>query len=315
MLNYILKRVVYLVFTLWIVVTLTFFLMNSLPGDALQSSTKLLPPEVEHNLRVKWGLDKPITTRYVIYIDNLIHGNFGESMKTPGLTANDIFIDRFPVSARLAIQAVLFAISTGLTFGIISAFNRNTWIDYLVIFIAIIGVSVPSFVYAALLQKYFAGNLLPIIGWPSEHIWTTGFRYTILPTLALSFGGIATFSRFMRNSVLDVKSQDYILTAEAKGASQFQIVRKHILRNSLIPIVTLSGPYFAALLTGSFIIERIFVIPGLGEYFIESINGRDYNMIMAMTVFCSFLFIVSLLLVDVIYAIIDPRVKVMKGSR
>lgn len=310
MCKYVLKRLLYLFFTLWVIVTITFFLMNSLPGDALQTSTKLLPPEVEHNLRIKWGLDKPITERYTIYMSNILQGDFGESMKTPGLTANDIFVDRFPVSARLALQAALFAISTGLTFGIISALNRNTWIDYFVIFIAIIGVSVPSFVYAAMLQKYLAGTYFPIIGWPTEHMWLSGFRYTILPTLALSFGGIATFSRFMRNSVLDVKGQDYILTAEAKGASQFRIITRHILRNSIIPIVTIAGPYVAALLTGSFIIERIFVIPGLGEYFIESINGRDYNMIMAMTILCSMLFMIALLIVDVIYVCVDPRVKI-----
>jgi len=310
--KYIFKRLIFLVLTLWTVITLTFFLMNSLPGDALQTSTKLLPPEVEHNLRIKWGLDKPIGERYVIYMKNLVSGNLGESMQTPGLTANEIFEDRFPVSARLAVQAALLAITIGLTFGIISAFNRNTPIDYFVIFIAIIGVSVPSFVYAALLQKYLSGNSLPIIGWPTKNLWTSGFKYTILPTLALSFGGIATFSRFMRNSVLEVKNQDYILTAEAKGASRFRIIRKHVIRNSLIPIITLSGPYFAGLLTGSFIIERIFVIPGLGEYFIESINGRDYNMIMAMTALYSFFFIFSLLLVDVIYALVDPKVKVGK---
>jgi len=310
--KYIFKRLIFLVLTLWVVITLTFFLMNSLPGDALQTSTKLLPPEVEHNLRVKWGLDKPIGERYVIYMKNLLSGNLGESMQTPGLTANEIFEDRFPVSARLAVQAAILAITIGLIFGIISAFNRNTPIDYFVIFIAIVGVSVPSFVYAALLQKYLSGNLLPIIGWPMKDLWTSGFKYTILPTLALSFGGIATFSRFMRNSVLEVKNQDYILTAEAKGASKFRIIRKHIIRNSLIPIITLSGPYFAALLTGSFIIERIFVIPGLGEYFIESINGRDYNMIMAMTALYSFFFIFSLLFVDVIYALVDPKVKVGK---
>lgn len=313
MFNYIFRRLMYLVVTLFVVITLTFFLMNSLPGDALQTSTKLLPPEVEQNLRVKWGLDKPVHERYGIYLKNLATGNLGESMKTPGLTANEIFKDKFPVSARLAVQAALFAITIGLSFGIISSFNRNTWIDYLVIFIAILGVSVPSFVYAALLQKYLAGGNLPIIGWPSTEMWTSGFKYTVLPTLALSFGGIATFSRFMRNSVLDVKGQDYILTAEAKGCSKFRIVRKHILRNSLIPIVTIAGPYFAALLTGSFIIERIFVIPGLGEYFVESINGRDYNMIMAMTVLYSFLFIASLLVVDVLYAVIDPRVKLKEG--
>jgi oligopeptide transport system permease protein len=310
MAKYILKRLMYLVITLWVIITVTFFLMNSLPGDALQTSTKLLPPEVEANLRVKWGLDKPVHVRYGIYMKNLLKGDLGESMKTPGMTANQIFKERLPVSARLGFQSIILALVVGIIFGIIAAFNRNTWIDYIVIFLAILGVSVPSFVLAALLQRYLSGGILPIIGWPTENIWLTGFKYTVLPTLALSFGGIATYSRFMRNSVLDVKGQDYILTAEAKGVSRLNIVKKHVLRNSLIPIVTIAGPHFAGIITGSFVIERIFAIPGLGQYFVESINGRDYSMIMASTLFCSFLFMFSLLFVDILYVIIDPRVRV-----
>ncbi|WP_027629737.1 ABC transporter permease [Ruminiclostridium cellobioparum] len=313
--RYILKRLGYLLVTMWIIITATFFLMNTLPGDPVQTGTKLLPEAVAQNLRVKWGFDKPVTHRYVIYLNNLLHGDFGESMKTPGLTANAIIRDKFPASARLGLQAITFGLLVGLILGIIAAFKRNTWIDYTVIFIAIAGISIPSFVLAALLQKVIGGSLLPIIGWPSTNVWLSGFEYTILPTLAASFGSIATYSRFMRTSVLEVLNNDYILTAKAKGLSRREIVQKHVLRNSLIPIITIFAPQMAGIVTGSFVIERIFCIPGLGMYYVESINGRDFPMIMATTIFFSFFFIISIVLMDILYGIIDPRVRVSGEKR
>lgn len=300
---------------MWIITTATFFLMNTLPGDPMQTGTKLLPPAVEANLKEKWGLNKPITERYFIYLNNILHGNLGESMKSPGLTANQIIKEKFPASARLGLQAIFVGITFGLVFGVIAAFKRNTWADYFVIFIAMVGVSIPSFVLAALLQKGLGGEFLPIIGWPSEHMWTSGFKYTILPTLAASFGGIATYSRFMRTSVLDVLNNDYILTAKAKGLSKTKIIKRHILRNSITPIITIFAPQMAGIVTGSFVIERIFCIPGLGQYYVESINGRDFTMIMATTVFFSFFFIVSIVLMDILYGIVDPRVRIAGGKR
>lgn len=315
MTKYILKRIGYLILTMFIITTITFFLMNTLPGDPIQSGTKLLPPAVEANMREKWGFNKPVTERYMIYMKNVLQGNLGESMKTPGLTANQIIKEKFPVSARLGLQAAFFGLVIGLIFGIIAAFNRNTWIDYFIIFIAIIGVSIPSFVVAALLQKFLGGGLLPIIGWPSTNVWFSGFEYTILPTIALCFGGIATYSRFMRTSVLDVLNNDYILTAKAKGLSQRNIVLKHVLKNSSTPIITTFAPQLAGVITGSFIIERIFCIPGLGKYYVESINGRDFTMIMATTIFFSFFFIISIVLMDILYGLVDPRVKIINDKR
>ncbi len=313
--RYILKRLGYLLVTMWIIITATFFLMNTLPGDPVQTGTKLLPEAVAQNLRIKWGFDKPVTERYVVYLKNLLHGNFGESMKTPGLTANAIIKDKFPASARLGLQAIVFGLVIGLGLGTIAAFKRNTWVDYTVIFIAIAGISIPSFVLAALLQKVLGGSVLPIIGWPSTNVWTSGFEYTILPTLAASFGSIATYSRFMRTSVLEVLSNDYILTAKAKGLSGRAIILKHVLRNSLIPIITIFAPQMAGIVTGSFVIERIFCIPGLGMYYVESINGRDFPMIMATTIFFSFFFIVSIVLMDILYGIVDPRVRISGEKR
>lgn len=315
MAKYILKRLGYLVLTMWIITTATFFLMNTLPGDPIQTGTKLLPPTVEANLKAKWGLDKPVFKRYFIYLNNVLHGNLGESMKSPGLTANEILKQKFPASARLGLQAITFGLIVGLLFGIIAALKRNTWIDYFVIFIAIVGVSVPSFVLAALLQKTIGGRFLPIIGWPSENMWFSGFKYTILPTLAASFGSIAMYSRFMRTSVLDVLNNDYIQTAKSKGLSRNAIIRKHVLRNSITPIITIFAPQMAGIVTGSFVIERIFCIPGLGMYYVDSINGRDFTMIMATTVFFAFFFIVSIVVMDILYGIVDPRVRITGESR
>lgn len=315
MARYILKRLGYLVLTLWVIITATFFLMNTLPGDPVQTGTKLLPEEVANNLRARWGLDKPVTERYVIYLKNLLHGNLGESMISPGVTANQIIKTKIPVSARLGLQAIAFGLIVGLILGIIAALNRNSWVDYSVIFIAIVGVSVPSFVLAALLQKTLGGKIFPIIGWPSENVWLSGFKYTVLPTLAASFGSIATYSRFMRTSVLDTLSNDYILTAKSKGLSKTAVILRHTLRNSITPIITILAPQIADIVTGSFVIERIFCMPGLGMYFVESINGRDFTMIMATTILFSFFFIVSIVIMDILYGIIDPRVRITGEKR
>jgi oligopeptide transport system permease protein len=315
MVKFILKRIGYMIVTLWVVITITFFLMNTLPGSPIESGAKRLPEQVRINMMHKWGLDLPVYQRYGVYLKNLLKGNLGESITTPGLSASSIIHDKFPASARLGLQAILLGLTVGLILGILAAFKRSTWVDYLVMVIAIIGVSVPSFVVASLLQKILGGGILPIIGWPSENVWFSGFKYTILPTIALSFGNIAIFARYMRTSVLDTLGQDYILTAEAKGISSFSIVVKHIIRNSIIPIVTILGPQIAGIITGSFVIERIFSIPGLGQYFVESITGRDYLMIMATTLFYSFLFIASLLIVDILYVAVDPRIKLVNNSK
>lgn len=310
MLKFIAKKLGYMLLTLWVVTTATFFLMNTLPGDPIQSGMKVLPEAVAQNIRVKWGLDKPLGVRYVTYLNQLIHGNLGESYKTPGLTANQIIAERFPASARLGLQAVGVGLILGLVLGIIAAFHRNTWIDFATIFIAIVGVSIPSFVFASLLQKSLGGAFFPIVGWVRPGMgFVDIFRSTALPTAAAAIGGLATYSRFMRSSVLDVRSNDYILTARAKGLSDIQIIFKHVLRNSITPIISIVAPQIAGIVTGSFVIERIFSIPGLGRYFVDSVNGRDYPMIMATTIFFSFIFIVSIIIMDILYALVDPRVR------
>lgn len=308
--KYILKRIGYMFITMWVIITITFFLMNTLPGSPIEAGAKRLPEQVRINMMHKWGFDLPVYKRYAIYLKNLLKGDLGESITTPGLSAASVIKDKFPASARLGIQAVFLGLIVGLILGIVAAIKRNTWVDYIVMVVAILGVSVPSFVVAALLQKFLGGRFLPIIGWPTEDVWFSGVQYTILPTMALSFGNVAIFARYMRTSVLDVLDQDYILTAQAKGLSNFRIISKHVIRNSFVPIITILGPQIAGTITGSFVIERIFSIPGLGQYFVESITGRDYTMIMATTIFFSFLFIVALLVVDILYVIVDPRIKI-----
>ena len=310
MVKYILKKIGYMIVTLWVILTITFFLVSVIPGDPMQADTKVLPEAVVENLKARWGLDKPIGERYVIYLKNLLHGELGESYTTPGLTANQIIKDRFPASARLGIQAVVLGLVLGLLLGILAAFHRGTWIDFITIFIAIVGVSIPSFVFAALLQKYGGGDYFPIVGWVSPGMKIPDiFRYTALPTLAASIGGLATYSRFMRSSVLDVLSSDYILLAKAKGLSNWKIITRHVLRNSITPIISIVAPQVAGIVTGSFVIERIFSIPGLGRYYVDSVNGRDYPMVLATTIFFSFIFILSIVVMDILYAIVDPRVR------
>lgn len=310
MLKYISKKLVYMVVTLWIILTVTFFLMYSMPGDPTQASSKVLPEAVQKNLEEKWGLDKPLPEQYVIYLKNLVHGNLGESYTTPGLTANKTIAERFPASLRLGLQAVAVGLILGLTLGILAAFNRGSWIDFVTIFIAILGVSIPSFVFAALLQKYGAGGFFPIVGWCTKGMSLLEiFQNTALPTLAASISGIATYSRFMRSSVLDVLGSDYILLAQSKGCSKLQIVTRHVMRNAITPIISIVAPQIAAVVTGSFVIERIFAIPGLGRYYVDSVNGRDYPMILATTLFFSMIFIVCMVGMDILYAIVDPRVR------
>ncbi|MEA4827549.1 ABC transporter permease [Clostridium sp. JNZ J1-5] len=316
MAKYILKRIGYMLITLWVIITATFFLMNNIPGDPVMVKAQKLPPEMQQIMKQQYGLDKPLTTRYVIYLKNLTKGQLGDSFITPGYNVQEIIRDKFPNSARLGLQAVCVGLVIGIILGIIAAFKRNTKVDYFVIFLAILGVSIPSFVLAALLQKGLGGRGgLPIAGWYNPGEGLQGFKFTILPTIALCFGSIATYARYMRTSVLDVIGQDYIITAQAKGVSKVAIAWKHIIRNAILPIITILGPQIAAVITGSIVIERIFSVPGMGNSMIDSILTNDYNIIMGLTIFYSALYIVSLLIVDIMYSVVDPRIRLTGEKR
>lgn len=307
MMKYTIKRFIYMIITIFVIVTLTFVIMHAIPGDPLASEGRNLPTQQRENLYEKYGLNKPLSTQYVIFMKNLIlKFDLGESYSYPGVTVNSIIKEKAPVSGIIGGEALLFGVVIGIVLGIIAAFKKGTGIDYVVMFIAIVGVTLPSFVVATLLQYFFTVKLrlFPTTGWGE-------MKHTVLPAIALGFGQIAIYARFMRNSCIEVINQDYILTADAKGTSNMKLVTKHILRNAIMPIVTMFGPAIASVFTGTFIIENIFSIPGIGRYFVSSITNRDYPVILGTTVFVAVLFIISVFVVDILYGLIDPRVKII----
>ena len=306
MLKFALKRFGYMLVTLFISITITFMLVHTIPGDPLASMARNLPPQIKANYYEKYGLNKPVIIQYQKFLGNLIkHGSLGESLTYPGRDIIGTIKEHAPISARIGIQAVFVGFTIGVILGIVAAFNRGKWPDYLVMFIAILGVSIPGFVVASLLQLGFTVHLkwLPTTGWGT-------FKHTILPTIAASFGSIATYARYMRANCLDVIGQDYVLTAKAKGISKLSLIWKHIIRNAILPAITILGPQLAGVFIGSFVIENIFAIPGLGQYLVSAINDRDYPMVMGQTMFVSTLLIVSLFVVDIVYGLVDPRIRV-----
>ncbi|MCD8329479.1 MAG: ABC transporter permease [Lachnospiraceae bacterium] len=305
MLKYIAKRVLAAILTLWALVTIVFFLVRLLPGEPFTSAK--LTAEVAANMNSYYGFDKPMWQQYLTYMGNLLQGNFGYSMKYTNRTVNSIIAETFPYSANLGIRALVFAVSFGLVFGIIAARNRGTKIDFFCVIVAIIGTSVPDFIMGAVLQYFFGirWGLLPIAKYE-------GFKYTILPSIALGFYTLASVSRIMRSSMLEVTSQDYIKTARSKGLSEMRITCKHQIRNAIMPVMTMLGPTVASVLTGTFVIESIFVIPGMGKYYVDSITNSDYSMVLGMTVFYGFFLVLCNLIVDILYGVADPRVRIGK---
>lgn len=308
--RYIIKRVVYMIVTLFIISFATFYLMHSVPGDPLTARTKkALPPEVRENFNKKYGLDKSIHQQYLMFLKNIFTNmDLGESITYPGLSVTKTIGGKAPISASIGFRAVLIGFVLGTVLGMIAAFNRGKWPDYLVMTIAILGITIVSFVLGTILQYVFGVVLrwLPVNGWDGSE------KYRVLPVMALCFGSIATYSRYVRSSVLEVLGQDYILTARAKGVSEFNVFRKHVFRNAVTPSITLLGGQIAGIFVGSFVIEKIFGVPGLGAYFVNSISDRDYPMIVGTTLFFAALFVVAQLLTDVMYVVADPRVKLVE---
>lgn len=308
--RYILKRVGYMLITLWIIITITFFLMHSIPGDPLANMAKKLPDQIRENYYKKYGLDQPVYVQYGKFMKNLVtKGDLGESLRYPGREVTETISQNAKVSGKIGFIALGIGVAIGITLGIIAALNRNKWPDTLVMFIAILGVTVPVFIIGALLQYAFSVKfeLLPTTGWGEP-------KHMVLPIIAMCLAPIATYARYMRSNVLEVINQDYILTAQAKGVSRFNVITKHIIRNAILPAITILGPQIAGIFTGSFVIEKIFGIPGLGFYYIASINDRDYTMIIGTTVFYAALFVMSQLVVDLLYGVVDPRIRVSKSN-
>jgi oligopeptide transport system permease protein len=298
-----------MVLSLYLIVTATFFLMRLAPGNPF-TSEKQLPPEIEAALNEHYGLDDPWYVQYGEYLVRIVQWDFGPSFKYKTRTVNDLISEGFPVSLALGAQAILIALSLGLILGIIAALYHNKWQDYGAMIIAVLGISVPSFIMATILQYFFSIKLglLPVARWDS-------FMHTILPSLALAAAPMAFIARLTRSSMLEVLANDYIRTAKAKGLSKGIITVKHAIRNALLPVVSYMGPLSAGIITGSFVIERIFGIPGLGSHFVTSISNRDYTVIMGVTVFYSIILLVSILLVDIAYGLIDPRIKIAGGKK
>jgi oligopeptide transport system permease protein len=311
MFKFILKRIGYMFVTVWIIATITFMLVHAIPGDPLASAARKLPEQIRINFYEKYGLNDTVVVQYGRFMKNMVlHADLGESLAYPGRKVSDVIVNHAPVSARLGIQAIAMGFTLGVSLGILAAFNRGKWPDYIVMFIAILGISVPSFVMASLLQYFFTvqNMWLPTTGWGE-------FKHTILPSLALSFGSIATYARYMRANTLDVIGQDYILTAKSKGITKLSLVWNHVIRNSILPAITLLGPQLAGIFVGSFVIESIFAIPGLGFNFVSAIGDRDYTMIMGQTVFICTLVIIAYVLVDILYGVIDPRIRLTGEKR
>ncbi|HWJ80249.1 MAG TPA: ABC transporter permease [Niallia sp.] len=306
MIKYLIRRLVFMVLSLWLIITITFFLMRIAPGNPFTSDKKI-PPVIEANLHAHYGLDQPWYVQYGEYLLKVVQWDFGPSFKYKSQTVNELINDGFPVSFVLGVEAILISLAIGVILGVIAALRHNKWQDYFAMIVAVLGISVPSFIMAAFLQYIFAVKLgiFPVARWGT-------FMHIVLPALALAASPTAFIARLTRSSMLEVLSNDYIKAARAKGISGFKITVKHTIRNAILPVVSYMGPLSAGIVTGSFVIEKLFGIPGLGSQFIKSINNRDYTVIMGVTVFYSVILIVSVLLVDILYGLIDPRMKLSR---
>lgn len=288
-----------------ILITVTFFLMHAIPGGPFSAGEqKDLDPSVVEAIRAKYGLDLPVYQQYFNYMKNLLRGDMGVSYKKVNYTVNELIANGFPVSGQVGFFAVILALVVGIPLGIIAALKRGSMADMASMIIATIGISIPTFVIAMLLMYLFCMRhaWLPNFGWGTA-------AHFILPVFCLALAPIAHITRLMRSSMLEVSRQDYIRTARAKGISEGSVIGKHMLRNAILPVITYLGPLVAGLLTGSFAIERLFMVPGMGRYFVEAVTARDYTVIMGMTIFLGAFIMLCTLMVDIAYAFIDPRVK------
>ncbi len=311
MLHYLMKRLAFGVLTIWFIATATFVGMHAVPGDPLMSD-KAVSPEIRKHLEQRYGLDKPIMQQYQIYIMNMLKGDFGISFTQQNRRVNDIIAEHFPVSALLGVLAIGYATLGGIMLGAITSLYRNRWPDYLLIVFVVLGISIPSFVFASIGQlmilkvnAWLGFQLLPVAGWGS-------ISHMIVPSLILGLGILAYLTRLMRSSMLEVIHADYIRTARAKGLSSQRIFYRHQLRNAVLPVITVLGPAIAAITTGGFVVELIFAIPGLGRYFVQAVQQLDYTVIMGTTVFYGAFLVLMVTLADLLYGLIDPRIRIQK---
>ena len=307
--KYLIKKFLLLAGSLFIVASITFFLMQAVPGDPFMQE-QAIPEEIMKSMYAHYGLDQPWYIQYGRYLKGLVTWNLGPSFKYEGRMVNDIIMEGFPVSLILGLEAIFIALSSGIILGTIAAVKRSRWQDHFCMIIAVIGISVPNFIMATFLQFIFAMklDLFPVARWGS-------LAHSVLPALSLAALPTAFIARLTRANMVEVLEQDYVQTARSKGLSITKVVLRHVLKNSLMPVITYLGPLASAILTGSFIVEKIFGIPGLGGWFVTSITNRDYTVIMGVTVFYSTILMLCVLLVDIIYTLVDPRVQIREQKK
>ncbi len=305
---YLAKKVGILLLSLFIVITLTFVLMHSIPGDPFVQD-KAIPEEILKALHKHYGLDQPLIVQYGKYLNGILHFDLGPSFKYQGRQVNEIIAQGFPVSLCLGIEALFLAMAGGIICGTIASFNHQRWQDYVMMVIAVMGISVPSFILASFLQYLLAMKLdmLPVARWGT-------FSQSIMPALSLAALPMAFIARLARANMVEIIQMDFIQTARAKGLSALSVALRHVLKNALFPVITYLGPLSAAVFTGSFAIEKIFGIPGLGQWFVTSITNRDYTMIMGTTIFYSALLMLCIFIVDFLYCLLDPRIKLIESN-
>jgi len=304
MLKFIVRRIFWTIPVLLAVIFLTFIMMRQIEGNPFRQTERAVPEAVQRNLERKFNLDKPWWQQYLFYVKGVATLDFGPSLVLRGQSVNDIMKEHFPKSIELGVYAFLFAIVVGVPLGMVAALRQNTWVDYSAMFFSNIFHALPSFLVATLMIYFIAlkAGLLPTSGW-------TGWQYKILPAIALGFAPMALFARLVRGTMLETLQQDYVRTARAKGLRYRRVVGLHVLRNSLIPVITAAGPLLGFIITGAFVIELIFNIPGIGQYYVTAVNARDYSVVMGLTVLLSVIIIVANLIVDILYGILDPRTR------
>jgi ABC-type dipeptide/oligopeptide/nickel transport system permease component len=307
---YTLKRLVQGIVTVWFIATVTFVAMHSVPGDPL-ANERATTEQIRRNLEQRYGLDRSVSEQYVIFLTGMLRGDFGISFTQENRRVNDIIREHFPVSATLGILAVVFAAFGGVLWGALTALFRNRLPDTVIMFLVILAISVPSFVVAALSQltlvnfnSFLGISVLPVAGWGT-------LRHMIVPSMVLGLGTMAYLTRLMRSSMLEITNSDFVRTARAKGLPPTRIFLKHQLRNAILPVITVLGPAIAAITTGGFVVELVFAIPGLGRYFVEAVQQLDYTVIMGTTVFYGAFLVFMVIVVDILYGWIDPRVRLV----
>ncbi len=305
MLKFTLKRLLEAIPTLLVLITITFFLMRFAPGGPF-SGERSLPPQILQNIEAKYGLDKPAYRQYFSYLGGLLQGDLGPSFKYKDYTVNELVAQALPVSAKIGVVAFIFTVLTGVAVGTLAALKQNTWVDFTLMSTAMAGVVMPSFVLAPLLVYVFAIQL----GWLPAGGWNEGrIQYMILPVLGMSLLYVAAFARIMRGSMIEVMHAPFIRTARAKGVPRYQIVLRHALRPALLPVVSYMGPAFVGIITGSVVIETIFGLPGLGKLFVNGALNRDYSLVLGLTILIGAFTILFNAIVDIVYALIDPRIR------